>query len=41
MFIESKYNSHFRYDYVELYDGKDLSYPKLGRFCGNQVRKHL
>ena len=25
------------YDYVELYDGKDTSHPKLGRYCGNHV----
>ena len=41
MFSESKYYHRYRYDYVELYDGKDASYPKLGRFCGNQVRNHL
>ena len=28
----------FRYDYVEVYDGKDTSTNQLGHFCGNQVR---
>ena len=27
----------FRYDYVEIYDGKDTSAPKMGSYCSNKV----
>ena len=29
--------SLLRYDYVEIYDGRDASSKQLGHFCGNQV----
>ena len=26
-----------RYDYVDIFDGRDRSSPKIGRFCSNNV----
>lgn len=28
---------NFSYDYVEIFDGKDTSAPKIGKYCGNGV----